>query len=139
MRDFSTPRTYILSAYQGLSEAHDLGHHCDLVADLSLEGIPFRECIGSFEGAREESVIIVGAEHEDIVQSLAESFNQKSYLVVTEHDRTAYLVDTVTGYHKHVGPFRAVGDEAPPGDWTELDGVYFTTRSTVGVDLPRGL
>jgi len=139
MRDFSTPRTYIVSAYQGKSAAHDRAAHCELSCDLALEGVPFRACEGNYKGQYEQAFIVVGAEHGAIVRALAQSYNQETYLVIAEHDRTAYLVDTVTGCHKHLGPFRAVGCDQPETDaWTLLDGTFFTTSNTEGVDLPRG-
>ena len=141
MRDFSTPRTFILSAYQGGSAAHDRAYHCELVADLALEGVPFRECEGSFDGDYEQGCIVTGANNQDTVQALAESYNQKCYLVIAEHDRIAYSVDTVTGLHTHLGKFTNVGTDQPldAAGWTYVDGQYFVAEPRPGVDLPEGL
>ena len=141
MRDFSTPRTFILSAYQGTSAAHDRAAHCNLVADLALEGVPFRECEGSFEGNYEQVCIVTGAASQDTVQALAESYNQACYLVIAEHDRITYEVSTTTGFHKHIGKLTNVGTEKPvdAAGWTCCDGQYFVTSPRVGVDLPGGL
>ena len=141
MQDFSTPRTFILSAYRGTSAAHDRAAHAELVADLALDGAPFRECEGSFNGNYEQGCIVTGASNQDTVQSLAESYNQECYLVIAEHDRIAYEVNTVTGFHKHLGKFVNVGTDEPldAAGWTYCDGQYFVAEPRVGVDLPGGL
>ena len=141
MRDFSTPRTFILSAYQGKSAAQDRAAHADLVADLALDGAQFRECEGSFQGEYEQGCIVTGAVSQDTVQALAEAYNQECYLVIAEHDRITYEVNTVTGFHKHLGKFANVGTDEPldAAGWTYCDGQYFVAVPRPGVDLPEGL
>ncbi len=142
MKDFSTPRTYILSAHRANhTPSENNAKHCELCAELALEGIPFRIAQGSFNGVFERSVIVLGVEHAQAVEILARSFNQESYLVVAEHDRHAYIVDTQSGYHTHVGKLENVGGEEdgePEGDFTYVDGFYFTTDGSAGPDLPEG-
>ena len=141
MRDFSTPRVYIFSAHKA-SQGSIANHfdHCDLSCDLALAGFPFRECEGSYKGVREKSYIVTGAAAGPTVHGLARLHKQESYLVVTEHDRTAYLVDPASGYHTHLGRFVAYGDTEPECDaWTLCDGVYFVVTPTAGPDLPEGL
>lgn len=140
MKDFSQPRTFIFSAFQGNNQVEDERNHNELAADLALEGVRFSECTGSYQGTEERGFIVTGAGNQDVVQALCESFNQVSYLVIAENDRTAYDVVVSTGYHTHLGRFHAVGEDKPDADgWTLFDGVYFTTDNVPGVDLPRGL
>jgi hypothetical protein len=140
MRDFSTPRTFILSAYQGINPADDFRAHADLSFDLAYAGIPFRECEGSYKGAREQSFVVVGVENQFAVETLARKYEQVSFLLIAENDRLAYDVSTETGYHEHLGKFTVAGDEEPACDaWTLVDGVYFTCDGRPGTDLPGGL
>lgn len=141
MRDFSTPRTFIFSA-----ERSDYNPHVNslrtkfLAQSLESSGIPFQEAEGCYEGAYERSFVVSGATHQADVFALAKGFEQDTVLVVAEHDRTAYLADPRTGYHTHLGRFKATGDALPAGDgWTCCDGVYFAVEPTKGVDLPEGI
>jgi len=142
MRDFSTPRTFILSAYLGKDATKDRAQHCELACDLALEGIPFRECEGSYKQQYEQAFIVVGVENQRAVRELARHYGQETYLCIAENDRTAYLVDCSTNYHTHLGKFHAVGEDEPDAGeglgWTLLDGVFFTTDGAPGVDLPEG-
>jgi hypothetical protein len=141
MRDFQTPRTFILSAYRATAdETVNRRAHCDLAADLALDGVPFREAQGYFEGNTEECFVVTGGYAERVVRLLARHFKQDSFLVIAEHDRTAYLVDTDTGYHTHLGKLVNVGGDKPDAvAWTCVDGDYFTTDGRPGADLPGGL
>jgi hypothetical protein len=140
MRDFSTPRTYILSGYRFPPGKHSNAvNHADLSVDLANQGVPFLACEGSFAGHYEQGFIVTGAGNAFKVSTLATLYRQDSFLTITEHDRTAYLVDTATGYHSHLGKFESVGPDQPEGDWTLLDGTFYTVRATPGVDLPEGL
>ena len=140
MRDFSKPRTYILSAYRSDQGEHtNQIAHANLVCDLALEGVTFRDAEGCYRGAREACVVIYGAQHERVVKRLAFENNQETYLVVAEHDRTTYLVDTETERHVCLGKLRNVG-QAEPVDaegWTFVDGHYFVA-SGGGTDLQGG-
>jgi hypothetical protein len=139
MKDFSRPRTFILSAYKGVDADTDARQHSELACDLALDGIPFAECTGTFNGFLEAGFIIVGAESQNYVAQLATEYGQETYLVIAEHDRTAYLVDTTTGYHTHLGRFISLGDTPPiAGDWTLVNDTYYTTDDRPGVDLPEG-
>lgn len=139
MRDFSTPRTYILSAYRGKHAAQDRRDHAELSCDLALHGVPFRECEGTFDGKFEQSFVVVGAANERVVKALAIDYGQKCYLVIAEHDRQAYFVDPRSGYHAHAGRFVSVGEQKPSGDYTLVDGNYFEiVPSSKGSDLPGG-
>ena len=137
MRDFSTPRTFILSAYKGTAE--DATNHADLACDLALEGAAFREGEGFYSGKLEQCFVVVGARHGETVARLAREYKQESYLVIAEHDRTAYEVDTKTGFHKCLGKFVAVDSVKDCEAWTLVDDTYYTTDGRKGVDLPEGL
>ena len=140
MKDFTTPRTFILSAYKGRDASKDLHAHYELSCDLALEGIPFREARGCYKGQEEQCFVVIGAENQRAVELFARAYDQETYLVIAENDRTAYLVDTQSGYHKHLGKFQSVGAERPEADaWTLVDDNYFTTDGRPGVDLPGGL
>lgn len=141
MRDTSTPRVYIISAHvKNPTGQSNHSRHCDLAADLALAGVHFTEVSGSFDGVPEAGYLVVGAEHGPTIATLAQHFGQECYLVVAEHDRTAYFVDTETGVHHHAGRWRHAGGEKPDGDFTELDGEFFTIDSSRrGPDLPEGL
>ena len=141
MRDYSTPRTFILSAYKtkGRNPHADHMDHCDLSCDLALAGFPFRECQGSYKGKTEEAFVVIGALAGPTVRELARLHKQESYLVIAENDRTAYFVDPETGYHTHAGRFVTHGAEEPLTDgWTRVEDTYFTIEPTKGVDLPEG-
>lgn len=141
MRDFSTPRTFILSAFKD-DNTPEQNHaaHCDLASDLALDGAPHRACEGCYQGTLELGFIVTGAGNQSLVADLAREYGQETYLVIAEHDRIAYLVDTETGFHKHLGKFVSVGDVPPDAaSWTHTDGLYFTTDDRTGVDLPEGL
>jgi len=138
---FSTPRVYIFSAYKANQGAHrNHMDHCDLSCDLALAGFPYRECEGSYKGVREESFIVTGRLAGPTVRALARLHTQESYLLIAEYDRTAYLVDPLSGYHTHLGRFTAHGPNEPDCDgWTLCDGIYYVVNPTNGVDLPEGL
>ena len=140
MRDFKTPRTFILSAYRSNQPASvNRLNHSELACDLALEGLSFSACEGSFEGEYEQGYVVVGAHATLAIVNLALLYRQDSYLVVAENDRTAYLVDPDTGYHTHIGKFGAVGTLEPDADaWTLLDGTFYTVDPTNGPDLERG-
>jgi hypothetical protein len=97
---------------------------------------------GRFQGVKEISYLILGAEQAYNVFRLAEHFEQHSYLVLAEDDRTAYLVhvnsDKPQGYHQHLGRFVAQGSEEPEGDFTKHGDTYFQVIPSKGVDLPEG-
>jgi hypothetical protein len=141
MRDFSTPRTYILSAFiAGASTETNERRHDDLVADLALAGVPFRECEGAYKGVWERSVAVIGASAGNTVAELARRYGQESYLVIAEHDRTAYLVFSDDPIHFHAGRFVAHGPTKPDTEgWTLCDGTYYVIQPTKGPDLPEGL
>ncbi|KPK49826.1 MAG: hypothetical protein AMS22_13050 [Thiotrichales bacterium SG8_50] len=141
MRDFSTPRTYIVSAYlQGASPVTNEQRHNDLVCDAALEGFPFRECDGAYKGAHKRSLVVVGALAESFVRQRALDYNQESFLCIAEHDLTAYFVNPHTNYHTHAGKFVAHGPTKPDTEgWTLCDGIYYVIQPTKGVDLPEGL
>lgn len=140
MRDFKTPRTFILSAYRGENAHRDRNANCALSFDLAYAGVPFRACTGSYKGKEEESFVVVGACHQHTVSTLARSYLQESWLTIAENDRTAYLVDTDTFYHTHLGRFTPVGTTKPETDaWTLCDGVYYICDGSPGVDLPEGI
>jgi hypothetical protein len=98
---------------------------------------------GRFQGVDETSYLVLGAEHGVAVERLAVIFDQHSFLVLTEDDRTAYLVhvnsDKPQGYHQHLGRFVAQGSEEPEGDFTKHGDTYFQIVPSRGVDLPEGL
>ena len=135
------PRVYIFSAYQATKGDHfNHMNHCDLSADLSLIDNPWQECQGSYKGYQEESFIVTGITAGKAVRALARLYKQETYLVATEHNREAYLVDCETGYHTHVGRLEYAGTTEPDCDaWTLVNGSYFVTRP-YGVlqDLPEG-
>jgi hypothetical protein len=141
MRDFNTPRTYILSAQRyNLGPRENRARHCELACDLALEGIVFKEVRGCFEGVEEDAFVIVGSHAEPAVRLLARHWAQQSYVAVAEHDRIAYEVDVETGYHTHLGKLENIGPVKPAsGAWTCVDGDYFTTNGArKGLDLPEG-
>lgn len=143
MRDFSNPRVFIFSAHRAnaTKQANDAAT-AELACDLALEGFPFTECLGYFEGNTEQCFLVKGSDAQETVERLALAYEQDSVLLVAEHDRAAYLVDTDTGFHRHIGTLVCVGDQLPEDAkaWTRVDGLYFTTvikgRLT---HLPRGL
>lgn len=141
MRDFSQPRTFILSAYRASATREaNIRAHDELASDLALAGVPFKDCEGCYAGEYEQGYVITGAESQGAVIDLALANEQETYLLIAENDRTAYLVDPATNYHSHLGRFHSVGDALPAGDgWTLFNGTYFTTDNAPGVDLPRGL
>ena len=144
MRDFSNPRVYILSAHKsGATNQVNEVAAAELVCDLALEGFPFQECLGYYEGQCERSVLVTGQHAGDTVQRLAEAYGQDTFLLVAEHDRAAYLVDVDTGFHKHLGKLVCVGDQIPIDNddpWTCVDGTYFQTLVNGPlVDLKAGL
>lgn len=144
MRDFSNPRVHIFSAHDknATNQANEAAA-AELLCDLALEGFPFQECLGYYEGQCERSVLVTGQTSGEAVHRLAAAFGQDTYLVVAEHDRAAYLVDVDTGYHKHLGKLVCVGAQIPVDNddpWTCVDGTYFQTRVVSPlVDLPEGL
>jgi hypothetical protein len=142
MRDHSKPRTYILSAYlHKRTPSQNHAAHCELSCDLALAGFPFQECEGSYKGEREESYLVTSVGAGPTVSALSTHFGQECYIVVSEHDRGAYVVNCATGYHKHVGHLVHVGDSEPDTDgWTKVGGEYYVCDN-VGpfTDLPEGL
>ena len=141
MRDFSTPRTYIVSAFlQDASPETNERRHEQLVSDLTKVGFPFRESEGSYKGEWERSLVVVGSNAGEFVRLCAQDYKQESFLVITEHDRTAYFVDPKTGYHTHAGRFVAHGSTKPDTEgWTLCDGAFYVIEPTDGPDLPEGL
>ena len=132
------PRAFVLSAYrEGLTASANHQRHCDLCADLALEGLPFREVDGRFKGVSEDGCLVVG-HVEGTVRALAHHFEQASYLAVSEWDRGAYLVNVQTGYFSSLGKLRNVGIVKPAGDYTAIDGWYYQTDGVTGPDLPGG-
>lgn len=142
MRDFSKPRVYVFSAHLTTNtHSENRQAHCDLSYDLALAGVPFQECKGSYKGVKEDAYIVTGVSNEHTVKVLSTLYGQETYLVVTEHDRDAFVVSCETGYHTHVGKLVHVGDQEPANDsWTHVGGEYYTT-SNIGpfTHLPTGL
>lgn len=141
MKDFSKPRTFIISAYQHFEGVDvDQQAHVELGEDLASRlGSGFQECTGSYEGQAECGYIVVGAHHQSAVEDLCDVYGQETYLCIAEHDRIAYLVDCATDYHTHLGRFRAAGEVQPDCEsWTLLDGTYYITDGSPGVNLPSG-
>ena len=140
------PRTFILSGERACySEDVNRARSINLLDELETLGVPFAQAQGSFEGVKEVSFVITGRANEDTVLALAITFQQDSYLVIAENDRTAYLVhvnseDYARGYHQHLGRFRCWGDKEPNDGrgWTYLDGFYYDIVPTSGPDLPGG-
>jgi hypothetical protein len=147
MRDFTKPRTFIFSAEGAwLDDADNAERTKALRASLELDGIPFSEVLGKYGDTVETSFIVTGASNEKDVAFLAAFWEQHSYLLVAEHDRTAYLVhvnsdDHPAGYHEHLGTLECVGVNEPEGvdGWTRVHGVYYVVTPSDGVDLPEGL
>ena len=141
MRDFNTPRLYFFSAHTEInSKLKNREAHQELGAILEERGIPFREVEGCYLGILEPSYMVVGASHGPTVDRLARLFRQQTYLVVTENDRTAYLVKPGDTYHQHLGKFVAACTLEPSEDsWTLCDWVYYICDGSEGPDLPGGL
>lgn len=143
MRDFSNPRVFIISAHKrnATKQANDAAN-AELACDLALEGFPYEACLGYYEGQCERAFIVKGGNAQEAVERLALAYGQDSILLVAEHDRAAYIVDTDTGYHKHIGKLVCVGDQIPENAdaWTLVDGLYFTAVVNGPLtDLARGL
>lgn len=136
MRDFSTPRTYILSAHKGTEQ--DARNHAELACDLALANAPFKEAEGFYDGKLEQCFVVVGARHGETVARLSREYGQDTYLVIAEHDRAAYLVDPKTGYHTHLGRFGSVDSVKDCDAWTLVGDTYFTTNGSKGPNLPEG-
>jgi len=143
MRDFSNPRVFIITAHnRNATKQANEAANANLACDLALEGFPFQECLGYFDGQCEAGFIVKGSNAQDAVERLALAYAQDSILLVAEHDRAAYIVDTDTGHHKHIGKLVCVGDQIPEDAeaWTLVDGLYFTTVVNGPLtDLPGGL
>ena len=142
MRDFTTPRTFVLSAYtEGKSVQENHARHCELANDLELEGVPFAECEGEYNGVGECGYVVTGALHERTVRELSLHWNQDTYLCVAENDRAAYLVAPLSGFHTHIGTLVSHGDTPPDtGAWTLLQGTYFhTVVKGALIDLKGGI
>ena len=141
MKRSNKPRTYILSAALDLLTAEDNTRRTnELACDLALEGVPYREATGKYNGRVQESLIVVGEDNQETVFNLARTYDQESVLVVAENDRAAYLVALDSpGYFKHLGRLVCVGDDEPEGDWTRVEELFFTFAGRSGVDLEGGL
>jgi len=141
MKDFGTPRTYIVSAFvKGVSPETNELRHALLVSELTKVGFPFRECEGAYKGGWERSVAVIGANAGEFVLGCAVDYSQESFLVIAENDRTAYFVDPHSEYHTHIGRFVAHGPTKPDTEgWTFCDGTYYVINPTNGPDLPEGL
>lgn len=139
MRDFSRPRTFILSAERSELSIQENLNRTNALRDILMSlGIPFNQGRGKYQGTSEACFIVPGAIHQPWIAKLAQLCSQESYLAIAENDRAAYLVFS-DGYHKHIGRFVGHGTSEPSGDYTVVGGYYYyKVEPRDGVDLPEG-
>jgi len=125
---------YFLSAFNSSYTKHEnIERHDDLAKLLSEHNLPYVECLGSFDGAEEISMMVeTTEENESIIKMIANSFEQVCYLVV-EHNAT---FDSYLEYYnddtEYMGVFKRIKSTEGVSNWTKLgmsdDNIYTTIK-----------
>lgn len=113
----SKPDFYIMAAN---------GKENEFMNELNQLGLSYKEVEGSYKGIKERSFIIIDEGiDEAIIEELAQSYKQESYLKVVTENRDALLVFTNGGYSEPIGNFTAVSkDEALSADAYTYDSMF---------------
>lgn len=97
----------VFSVFQlGLTHEQNFRTHVRVLSELKSNLIPCGELKGRYNGTDEMSIMIVGFQHRELVESLVKTFNQESYME-SHNDRKSFLVYS-TGLKEYIGTLTPV-------------------------------
>lgn len=115
-------------------------NHEAVMKMLKKRQIPYVELYGRYMWEQEESILVDGFEHRELVEDIVKAFGQESYLE-SHGDGSTFLIftdDVFKGCRKYIGQFIAVSEEQAKASrsysYNPNIGQYFITQLDFKVD-----